>query len=294
MKQLIKTAVPAVLLAPIKFFQFMAGLFSIRYFFQGDVFDKLLEKKSVVHLTGGRALIFHTPNNLTHFRALTFLTKEPETLRWIDGFGEKTVFWDVGANVGLYSLYAAKTRSCQVYSFEPSIENTYLLNRNIAENDLQEKIFAFPFALSESSGPNMFQHSKIQLGGAINSFGVDYSYDGKPANFIHKYKVFGFKADDLRGLFDIPPPNYLKIDVDGIEHLIARGARATLSNPALESVLIELNLQFPEQRNEIISIFEECGLFLQSFEHADGFYGDASFSGIYNHIFTRTRPTVGA
>ena len=34
------------------------------------------------------------------------LTKEPGTIAWIEGFTEDDVFWDVGANVGLYSLYA--------------------------------------------------------------------------------------------------------------------------------------------------------------------------------------------
>jgi FkbM family methyltransferase len=289
-KQIIKSAVAAISLAPIRFFQILANLLGIQYFFQGDVFDRLLECRTTARLKNGETLTFHTPNNLTRFRALTLLSKEPETLDWIDGFEKNSIFWDVGANVGIYSLYAAKVSACKVYAFEPSIENTYLLNRNIAENDLQGSIFAFPFPLSESSGPNVFQHSKIQLGGAINSFGVDYSYDGKPAKFIYKYQVFGFRADDLADMFGIPAPNYLKIDVDGIEHLIARGASRVLSNQALRSVLIELNLKFPEQRNEILSIFESSGLFLQKYEHASGLDGDGAFSGIYNHIFTRDHP----
>jgi len=293
-KKIIKSAVIAISLAPIRLFQMLANMLGVRYFFQGDIFDCLLESRTTVRLKGGEKLTFHTPNNLTRFRALTLLSKEPETLEWIDGFQKKSIFWDVGANVGIYSLYAAKVSACAVYSFEPSIENTYLLNRNIAENDLQRSIFAFPFALSENSGPNVFQHSKIQLGGAINSFGVDYSYDGKPAKFIYRYQVFGFKADDLAAIFNIPSPNYLKIDVDGIEHLIARGAKGVLSNRALRSVLIELNLNFPEQRNEILSIFESCGLFLQKYEHGSELDGDSAFSGIYNHIFTRDHPSAAA
>ncbi|MDE2493452.1 MAG: FkbM family methyltransferase, partial [Alphaproteobacteria bacterium] len=210
------------------------------------------------------------------------------TLTWIDAFDSNSVFWDVGANVGLYTLYAARRHpSMKVIAFEPSIENTYLLNRNISENHLQERVFAFPFALSETNGPNLFKHSKLQLGGAVNSFGVDYSYDGKPAHFIHSYKVFGFRPDDLGSIFQIPQPNYLKIDVDGIEHLIVRGARRVLSNPALKSALVELNFDFPEQRDEVLKILEECGLHLKEYKHADEFYGSGSFSKIYNHIFVR-------
>ena len=48
------------------------------------------------------------PNGLTYLRAKTFSVKEPETLDWIDGFNENSTFWDIGCNVGLYSVYAAK------------------------------------------------------------------------------------------------------------------------------------------------------------------------------------------
>ena len=68
-----------------------------------------------------------TPNQLCDFRAETFSTKEPETLEWVDSLNENSVLWDIGANVGLYSIYAAKTRKCKVFSFEPSIFNLELL-----------------------------------------------------------------------------------------------------------------------------------------------------------------------
>ena len=53
-------------------------------------------------------LFFYTPNNLVKWRVKTFFTKEPDTLKWIDNFKEDEIFWDIGANIGLYSLYAAK------------------------------------------------------------------------------------------------------------------------------------------------------------------------------------------
>ena len=47
-------------------------------------------------------------NEINYFRATTFETKEPETLEWIDTIPKNSVLWDIGANVGLYSLYAAR------------------------------------------------------------------------------------------------------------------------------------------------------------------------------------------
>jgi len=79
-------------------------------------------------------LRFAVPNSISRFRIDTFATKEPETLSWIDTFERNAVFWDIGANIGLYSCYAAKSTDCKVYAFEPSIFNLELLGRNISLN----------------------------------------------------------------------------------------------------------------------------------------------------------------
>ncbi len=68
-------------------------------------------------LKDGNCLTFHCPNDLTRWRVQTFFEKEPETLEWIDGFSANDVFWDVGANMGLYTLYAA-SKGTQVLAFE--------------------------------------------------------------------------------------------------------------------------------------------------------------------------------
>ena len=57
---------------------------------------------------GDLKLKFVVPNQVCEFRALTFSTKEPETLEWIDSIPDGSILWDIGANVGLYTCYAAK------------------------------------------------------------------------------------------------------------------------------------------------------------------------------------------
>ena len=75
----------------------------------------------------GILMKFTVPNSLNRFRVESFSNKEPETLKWIDCFPDNAVLWDVGANVGLYSVYAAKKKNCNVIAFEPSVFNLELL-----------------------------------------------------------------------------------------------------------------------------------------------------------------------
>ena len=88
----------------------------------------------------GLRLKILTPNSLCEWRAKTFSTKEPETLEWIDSMQKDSILWDVGANIGLYSIYAAKRQNCSVWAFEPSVFNLELLARNISVNGLSKQI----------------------------------------------------------------------------------------------------------------------------------------------------------
>lgn len=89
--------------------------------------------------TKNGVLHFFCPGRLPVFRAETLLTKEPETIEWVDGFEENSIFWDIGANVGVYSLYVGLKKGVEVMAFEPATPNLYVLNRNIEINQLEKK-----------------------------------------------------------------------------------------------------------------------------------------------------------
>lgn len=76
-------------------------------------------------------------------RAKTYSIKEPDTLDWIDSFEPDSCYFDIGANIGQYSLYPAKKYGdkIQVYAFEPQSNNYYVLNKNIFFLIILEKIF---------------------------------------------------------------------------------------------------------------------------------------------------------
>ena len=86
---------------------------------------------------------FFVPNQLTEWRVSSFFDKEPETLEWIDSFKEKEnlIFWDIGANIGLYSIYnTLKHPKSSTIAFEPSSSNLRVLTRNISINNLEKNI----------------------------------------------------------------------------------------------------------------------------------------------------------
>ncbi len=87
---------------------------------------------------------FFVPNKITEWRINTFFLKEPETLEWIDSFNKKNkiIFWDIGGNIGLYSIYAAlKHSNIEIITFEPSTTNLRVLSRNIFINKLKTTQF---------------------------------------------------------------------------------------------------------------------------------------------------------
>jgi len=97
-------------------------------------------------------LSFHIPNGLCEFRARTFSAKEPDTLARIDEYGDGGVLYDIGANIGLYSVYFAKSKRRPVYAFEPSVFNLPTPAKNINANGVQSMVRIIPKPLSASDG----------------------------------------------------------------------------------------------------------------------------------------------
>src|SRR5262245_39234556 len=100
----------------------------------------------------GVTISHHTPTIHTKWRVDSLLEKEPSTIAWIAGFRRDEVLVDVGANVGVYTIWAAKTRGVRVFAFEPEAQNYALLNRNIALNGLGPRVTAYCLALSNEAG----------------------------------------------------------------------------------------------------------------------------------------------
>ena len=258
---------------------------SILLRFKEFVENKCYLKKNIFN----KKISFFTPSELIKWRVKTILDKEPETISWINEFKDRSIFWDIGANVGLYSIYAAsKRKRIKIFSFEPSSSNLRTLSRNISINNLQNKINIVPFALSKNKNKFLLlKESSFNEGGALNSFGVNYNFSGKKFFSKNSYNTFGTSLDNLIKLKILKVPNYIKIDVDGIEDLILAGAKNLLLNKKIKSILIEINDKFKVQKKEILKIMKKNKFQLISKSRNEDFYSNKDFSGIYNYIFTK-------
>jgi len=184
-------------------------------------------------------------------------------LAWVDEFGGQGALFDIGANIGLYSIYYAKTKAGPVYAFEPSVFNLTLLARNIFINDVVDKISIVSNPLSDANSLACFKVSSTEEGSAINAFGINYGPDGKLFHSVSEYKILGFSLDyllDNKIISDVP--SMIKIDVDGVEHLILSGAEKTLRNNECKTVYVEVNDSFESQAEGVQKVLLDCGFYM--------------------------------
>jgi FkbM family methyltransferase len=235
----------------------------------------------VTHPTGAGSIKFKigATNKVTDFRARSFSSKEPETLKWLEKHcGEKLLF-DIGANIGLYSIYFPKLGGGQVVSFECSPLNFGELVRNVNLNKLQEFITIVPVALSSNQAIGKFLLGAEDVGAAESSFENKIGYDGNEIEVKSKFSTISLSIDTLLDLYpEIGIPNIMKLDVDGNEEQILIGASRTLQNRNLVSILCEVN-------PEIVSAGFNIGKILV----AHGFILELNTKG-NNQIWNRLRP----
>jgi FkbM family methyltransferase len=169
--------------------------------------------------------------------------KEADTVEWVETFfRDGDVFYDVGANVGAYSLVAAKAHGgrVKVFSFEPAFLNFSQLCKNVHLNDVQGIVTPLSVALSDRTMLGEFNFHDLEPGGAMHTFGEAVDHRGVSFEPVLRQPVLGYRIDDLIEQFGLPVPNHIKIDVDGIELAVLEGAVRTLSSGAVRSLVVEL------------------------------------------------------
>ena len=210
-----------------------------------------------------RGLRFTLPcdNWVTRYRWQTYNTKEPETLDWIDrAVRAGDTFFDVGANIGVYALYAAlRHPQARVVAIEPEYANLHLLRDNLVANGLQERVWVYALALSNGIGVSYLHLQDWSPGAALHTEFprlLTMTQAGRPVLGREGISTMTLDAFCEQTGW---APHCMKIDVDGGELQILEGGRCTLRAPAFRSLLIELSGE-PPLRQPCVRQLEEAGL----------------------------------
>lgn len=237
----------------------------------------------------GHEMAFHTPNRMTAWRVESLFEKEPDTIRWIESMPEGSVLVDVGANVGMYTIFSAATRKATVFAFEPESQNFALLNSNIASNRLGDRVTAYPLALSDRTQADKLFLSEFKPGGSCHSIAESVGFDLKPRTVSFAQGSFSTTLDQLVESGAVPVPDYIKLDVDGFEHKVIEGARKTLANPKVRSVIVELNTHLAEHRGAV-ELLQGMGFTYDEAQVTGALRKSGTFEGVGEFIFRRVAP----
>ena len=242
--------------------------------------------KKRVKVNHTKFIDFFCPNEITSSRVNTIFSKEPETVEWIDSFENNSVFWDIGANIGLYSLYAALVNNSKVFAFEPAASNYFCLCKNIELNKLDKQIFPLCVSFSDQTKIAPLNMVSTEYGSSQNEFDYEKNDLGKNPGFMFQQSSIGFTINDFIKIYDPSLPNHLKIDVDGIESLIIKESSALLSYKNLYDVSVEINENDQSTCNIITNIMKEFGFSLKQKKHA-AIFDQTSHSSVFNFLFSR-------
>ncbi|HNE04244.1 MAG TPA: FkbM family methyltransferase [Anaerolineales bacterium] len=187
----------------------------------------------------------------------------PEVRDWLEHFKPGEVFYDIGANIGMFSLTVAKMYNGHVktYAFEPSFSTFSALVHNVIGNGFGDIIFPFSLALGRDEGLHSFNYTDIASGAAVHTLDTLINQTGKEFAPAFKQQVISYSLDDLVRKFQFPLPTHIKIDVDGGEMEIIQGMEESLKKTGVKSVLVEVTetQEDDEQVKRLMDIFKRCG-----------------------------------
>ena len=154
------------------------------------------------------------------------------------------VFFDIGANVGYYSLMAAKLSepNGKVVAFEPLPRNIAYIQKHVAINKLGDHIKVVEAAVSDRNGTAFFDLSSSTSKGHIAGEG--------------ELEVRTVSLDELVESGEIPTPDVMKVDVEGAEADVLQGARKILSS---RHPVLYLDTHDREAHNKTVTILKDLG-----------------------------------
>jgi FkbM family methyltransferase len=155
-------------------------------------------------------------------------------------------FADIGANIGSFTILASGVIGAKTVSLEPVPSTFNRMKRNIRLNDIDDRVEAHCVAAGAELGSIQFSIDQD----CVNQV-VSESYEGQ------SMQVPVVPLDELlKG----KSPTIWKVDVEGFEYEVLKGAIRSLRNSSLEAVMLEAD------SDEIRGIMSQAGFFRASYE----------------------------
>lgn len=193
-------------------FYFLFTAFKFIFTKKTNSLNKIIKTSSGIFLCRKNTMDFLFANYAYEWKVKKFI---------IRNYKNYTVFIDIGANIGTYSILLGR-KGLKCFAFEPSQENFIVLSKNIELNNLQEKVKIFNFGLGKINCEKEFVFNSLNTGASHVISKSDekksYNINIKPFDFV--YKDLNFKKEDKF---------LLKIDVEGMEPDVLEGAKSFLS-----------------------------------------------------------------
>lgn len=168
---------------------------------------------------------------LNEWTDLETIEERPVLSHLILNLRRDDVFYDVGANIGLYSCLVADVVNGPVVAFEPHSGNADRLEANAELNGADVSIFRH--ALSDSAGKDQLAITIDKIGSAGHSLVTD------PSDSLGSMPITKKRGDAFVSEEGLPHPTILKIDVEGAETAVLDGLESTLSTPDCRLVFCE-------------------------------------------------------
>lgn len=171
---------------------------------------------------------------------------------FIENIKKGDVVFDIGANVGFYSLLAAELIGSggKVFAFEPFEENFNYIKKHMEMNNYKN-IFSFGAAVSDKTGLAFFKKEKSAAMGHLGDGDI---------------RVGVISLDEQIKNRKLPIPNFLKIDVEGAEFLVLKGAQNLLK---VNHPIIFISIHSDSLREECFNFLLSLGYNLFSIKEKD-------------------------
>lgn len=206
----------------------------------------LLSDETQVHLIAGQRVEFYT-RSFTEFMRFRRLIGERDIIRdLLKSLRDDDVFYDVGANVGTYTCFAAsRLPAGATVAFEPEPVNASRLEENLTLNGLEGRVLRV--ALSDTTGTTQLALTGTEPGEGSHAISVDGTGTTEVAMAT---------GDGLIAEWRLPAPSVVKIDVEGAEMRVLRGLRRALENE-VRLIYLEVHLSELERFGTGASEMEE-------------------------------------